>query len=153
MDTPAVDPRPVDASEQEAPPAAPAGPTGALSYALGFLTFAIPFFGLIIAGIVMAAVYPSARRKGGLAAENARYAANWGLTVASVGVVLVAAHVVLLLLASGTPLARGFSPVGIPMTIFAVLWVVHLVLIIVGLVRTNQRVVFRPRIAIPFFRA
>ncbi|PPF68718.1 MULTISPECIES: DUF4870 domain-containing protein [unclassified Rathayibacter] len=158
MASPSSDSRPADATTPEAAPVAPpqavpAPPTGALSYALGFLAFiGIPFLSLIVGGIVMASVYPSARRKGGLAAENARNAANWGLTVILIGVVTLGAHVVLLFAASDTPLAKDFYPIGIPITLFAVLWLVHFVLIICGLVKANQREVFRPRIAIPFLR-
>ncbi|PPH62067.1 hypothetical protein C5D25_08515, partial [Rathayibacter sp. AY1D7] len=109
MASPSSDPRPADATTPEAAPVAPpqavpAPPTGALSYALGFLAFiGIPFLSLIVGGIVMASVYPSARRKGGIAAENARNAANWGLTVILIGVVTLGAHVVLLFAASDTP--------------------------------------------------
>ena len=44
----------------------PVPPTGAASYALGFLAFiGIPFLSILVAGIVMAAVYPSAKEKAG----------------------------------------------------------------------------------------
>src|SRR5699024_7083280 len=69
--------------------------SGAVSWAMGFLCFIpIPYVSFLIAGIVMAAVYPSQRRKGPVAAENARFAANWGLTVILAVVVLVGSAIV-----------------------------------------------------------
>lgn len=61
-------------------PAAP--PTGTLAWALGFLSFIpIPFFNLVIAGITQTIVGMRLRKKGGVADENGRRAANWGLTL------------------------------------------------------------------------
>ncbi len=63
----------------------------------------------------MAAAYPSQRRRSALAAENARRAANWGVTYALAFVVLVAVIVGLAAWWSSTggevfdnPLAFGF---------------------------------------------
>ncbi|PUB25586.1 uncharacterized protein DUF4870 [Promicromonospora sp. AC04] len=132
----------------------PVPPTGAVSYALGFLAFiGIPFLSLLVAGIVMAAVYPSAKRKGGLAAENARRAANWGITAFLIATITLVTHFVLLFTATGTSLGDGFYPVGIPITIFAATFVVHLVVIICGLVKANRREVLRNPLAIPFIRS
>ncbi|BAU33190.1 uncharacterized protein MalAC0309_2348 [Microcella alkaliphila] len=65
-------------------------PTGQKSWALGFIAWApLPVLPLIGAAIVMMAVRPSAERSGhAVAAENARHAANWALTVLTVLVAL-----------------------------------------------------------------
>lgn len=132
----------------------PVPPTGAASYALGFLAFiGIPFLSILVAGIVMAAMYPSAKSRGGLAAENARRAANWGITAALVAAATLVTHFVLLFTMTGTPLADGFYPLGIPITIFGATFVVHLVVIICGLVKANRRELFSNPLAIPFIRS
>jgi uncharacterized Tic20 family protein len=140
---------------QPAPPfsSQPAPPTGALSYALGFLAFiGIPFLSVVTAGIVMAAIYPSMKKKGALAAENARQAANWGYTLIIGTIITVGGHFVLLYFVSGTPVAKGFYPVGILITLFGALCVAHLVILIMGLVKANGRGVLNNRLAIPFIR-
>jgi uncharacterized Tic20 family protein len=149
---PAAAPAPA-AEPVPAPPAGVAGPSGGLSYGLGFLAFiGIPFLSVLTAGIVMASVYPSARKRGGLAAENARIAANWGFTLILGTVVTLGSHVLALVAVTDTPMAKGFYPVGIPITVFAALVVAHLVVIICGLVKASNREVFRNPLAIPFLR-
>jgi uncharacterized Tic20 family protein len=129
-----------------APPA-----TGALPYGLGFLAYIpIPYLNLVIAGIVMASVYPSQKKKGGLAAENARHAANWGLSLILFMVLSFLLFVVLLVTRPED--STGFFPVGIPVLVFFALAIAHLVVIIMGLVAANKRTVLRNRIAIPFIR-
>lgn len=129
-----------------APPA-----TGALSYGLGFLAYIpIPYLSLVIAGIVMASVYPSQKKKGELAAENARIAANWGLSLI-LYVVLDVLFFAIMLATMGEN-STGFFPIGIPVVIFFALGIAHLVVIIMGLVVANKRTVLRNRIAIPFMR-
>jgi uncharacterized Tic20 family protein len=131
------------------PLAAPA--TGALPYGLGFLAYIpIPYLSLLVAGIVMASVYPSQKRKGGLAAENARHAANWGLSL--IAYMVLDFLFIAIMLATLNEDSRGFFPVGIPILIFLALGIAHLVVIIMGLVAANKRTVFRNRIAIPFIR-
>jgi uncharacterized Tic20 family protein len=130
-------------------PAVPA--TGALPYGLGFLAYIpVPYLSLLVAGIVMASVYPSQKRKGGLAAENARHAANWGLSLIAYMVLNVLFFAVMV--ATRDEYSRGFFPVGIPVLIFLALGIAHLVVIIMGLVAANKRTVFHNRIAIPFLR-
>jgi len=129
-----------------------AAPTaGALPYGLGFLAYIpIPYLSLLVAGIVMAAVYPSQKTKGGLAAENARHAANWGLSLIAY-IVLDFLFFAIMLATRGDD-STGFFPVGIPVVLFFALGIAHLVVIIMGLVAANKRTVLRNRIAIPFIR-
>jgi len=132
---------------------APGYTAGTMSYALGFLAYIpIPFAGLIIAGIAMAASKGSVSRRGPVAAENARRAANWGLTVITVVLLTV-----ILLIISGTIAAatdaRGFFPTGLPILLYFAVAVAHLVVLIAGLVSTSSGRVFTNPIAIPFFRA
>ncbi|WP_165065690.1 DUF4870 domain-containing protein [Marisediminicola senii] len=129
---------------------ADAASTGALPYGLGFLAYIpIPFFNLVIAGIVMAAVYPGQRRKSPLAAENARNAANWGLTMIVVS--LVMAVLIALSIALFADSESGAAP-ALPIAIYPILATAHLIVSIVGLVKCNRRQVFTNPIAIPFFR-
>jgi uncharacterized Tic20 family protein len=131
----------------------PAPPTGSLPYALGFLAIVgIPFLSVLTAGIVMVSVYPAMKKKGALAAENARQAANWGWTLIIGTVITLGGHFVLLYFVSGTPVAKGFYPVGIFITIFGALCVAHLVVIIMGLVKAHGRGVLNNRLAIPFIK-
>ena len=131
-------------------PPAPPPSSGALPYGLGFLSYIpIPFASLVIAGIVMAAVYPSMKRKGGLAAENARHAANWGLSLIMYMVLDALLFAIFLFTSSGK---TGFFPAGITVVFYLALAVAHLVVIIMGLVAANRRRVFHNRLAIPFIR-
>ncbi|KQO10443.1 hypothetical protein ASF06_09795 [Agreia sp. Leaf244] len=128
-----------------------AAPTGALAYGLGFLAYIpIPYLSLLVAGIVMAAVYPSQKTKGELAAENARQAANWGLSLIAY-IVLDFLFFAIMLATRGDD-STGFFPIGIPVVLFFALGIAHLVVIIMGLVAANKRTVLRNRIAIPFMR-
>ncbi|GAA3889043.1 hypothetical protein GCM10022381_33580 [Leifsonia kafniensis] len=124
---------------------------GTLGYGLGFLAYVpIPFVGMLVAGIAMAAVYPAAKKQGGVAAENARRAANWGLTVVATLVVLVLAVIVLANVFSGV---KGFFPIGTPVVGFFVLAIVHVIVCIMGLVIGNRGDVFENALAIPFYSA
>ncbi|PRA82933.1 hypothetical protein CQ045_00565 [Microbacterium sp. MYb66] len=138
--------------EQSYAPATPA--RGLLPWVLGFLILIpFPFVGGLASGIAMAASGGSARRAGGPAAENARSALNWGLTYLMVSTLLLLLHFVLLFaLTSQTP-ATGFFPLGIPITLYFAVSVLHLVLVIVGTVRVSSGGVMRVPFAIPFVRA
>ncbi|MGL4339292.1 MAG: DUF4870 domain-containing protein [Rhodoglobus sp.] len=134
--------------------------TGALPYGLGFLAYLpIPIFSLLIAGIVMVAVYPSQRRHGGVAALNARRAANWGLTVIA-GFLAVPLFLLLIALvgpivdplsSSPNPFPR-FSVFHIPVLFYFVLGIAHVVILIMGLVKCKRGEFFNNRLAIPFIR-
>jgi len=105
---------------------------------------------MIVAGIVMAVVYPSQKRHGGIAAENGRRAANWGLTIVALMVVIAGSYVWLSLAGEhDVSLARA---AGIPLASYIVLSIVHVVVILIGLVRANRSQVFNNPLAIGFFR-
>lgn len=122
-----------------------------MSYGIGFLAYLpAPFFSMIIAGLVMAALYPSQKRHGGIAAENGRRAANWGLTVVGV-MILIAGSFIWLSIAGQTEsgLARA---AGIPLACYFVLSIVHVVVILIGFLRANRSRVFYNPLAINFLR-
>lgn len=128
-------------------------PAGTLSYALGFLGYLpLPIVSNLVAGIAMAAAYPSQRRRSALAAENARRAANWGLTM--ITVTLVAIGLVFALLGLfGTDGGEQDVWVLWPFLAVPALGVAHLVVLVLGLVNTTRGTVFRNPLAIPFLRA
>lgn len=138
-----------------APAGAPSGayptasaPAGVLPWALGLLAYIpVPLVSMVIAGIAMAAVYPSQRRRSPVAAENARRAANWGLTVILVVVLMLVAVAVLSLVLTGP----GAGPV-VPLLAVIPLGIAHLVVVVLGIMRANRGQVSAVPIAIPFLR-
>lgn len=129
-------------------------PTGTLSWALGFLIFlVIPFVSGIISGAAMALSFGASAKHGGIARENARSAANWGLTYVTVSVVLLIVHFILVAGLSGGAGARGFYPIGIAITLYFALSILHVVLVIVGTVKASSGKVMRVPFAIPYIRA
>lgn len=122
---------------------------GALPYGLGFLAFLpIPFVNFLVAGVAMAAVRGRQRRRGPVAAENARHAANWGLTLIAVLVLLVGLAVIL---ANVLPPRPGeFQVALLPIAGVLVFGVLHLVVIIRGLTHAGRGEVFVNRLAVPF---
>ncbi|WP_431073588.1 DUF4870 domain-containing protein [Microbacterium phyllosphaerae] len=127
-------------------------PRGLLPWALGLLILIpFPFLGGLASGIAMAVSGGASRRFGGVARENARTALNWGLTYLLVSTILLVSHFVLLFsLTADSP--SGFYPIGIPITIYFALSVLHLVLVIVGMVRAAGGKVMRVPFAIPYLR-
>lgn len=122
----------------------PRPPTGARSYALGFLAyFPVPVVGLLIAGIVMISVYPGTKRIGGLAEQNGRRAANWGIT-------LIASIIAMILLIVVVALLKGDAAV--PGLAYIAIAITHVVVIIMGTVKANAGKVFDNALAIPFLR-
>ncbi|MFJ4224597.1 DUF4870 domain-containing protein [Microbacterium sp. NPDC089695] len=133
-------------------PATPA-PRGLLPWALGLLILIpFPFVGGLASGIAMAVSGGASRRFGGVAAENARVALNWGLTYLLLSTVLLVGHFVLLFALSADGPVRGFYPLGTAITIYFALSVLHLVLVIVGMVRASSGKVMRIPFAIPYLR-
>lgn len=139
------------------PPAQPA-PTpsgrpetaGALPWGLGLLVLAcVPFVSSVVAAVTMAAVGQGRRSLPGSAGQNARNAANWGLTYLLLTVVLVGGHFTLLFALTRDEPVAGFFPLGIPITLWGVVTLLHLVLCVLGLIRgLDDKVVRAP--AIPF---
>jgi hypothetical protein len=129
-------------------------PRGLLPWVLGFLILLpIPFFGGLASGIAMAVSGGSSWRVGGPARENARSALNWGLTYLMVSTLLVILHFVLLFALTADSPTSEFYPLGIPITVYFAISIVHLVLVIMGTVRATSGKVMRVPFAIPFVRA
>ena len=124
---------------------------GAMAWALGLIAFVpIPLLGAFASGIAMAIGYAASAKRSDLARANARAAANWGITFTVVSTIILVIH---FFLAWGVTQGRGtpdFYPLGIPITIYGVLVLVHIVLVIVGTVRSSQGKSMRVPFAIPF---
>jgi uncharacterized Tic20 family protein len=129
---------------------APPPLSGRFSWALGFLAFIpIPYLGLAVAGIVMWATYPArSRNPNPLVRENARHAANWGITVLLAVALIFSCFVVLMTMEWAR--TAGFFPIGWTVLVFAALAIVHFVVTIAGTVAGATRV-FRG-LGIPFIR-
>lgn len=91
------------------------------------------------------------RTKGPLAAENGRRAANWGLTYTLATVVTMLPHFIILF-AFDDRIPSGFYPMGIFVTLWGVVTLLHIVVSIVGLVMANGNKVVKWN-GIPFFRS
>lgn len=127
---------------------------GTLSWAMGFLIFIfIPFLSGIISGVVMAAVYGSVSRKGEIARQNARSAANWALTYLTVSIAMLLLHVILLATFASNGGVRDFFPLGIPITLYFAVSLLHVVLVIVGTVKASGGKVLRVPFSIPYIRS
>lgn len=133
----------------------PPGQKGAAAWALGFLAYVpIPVIAQIMTGLIMAGVYPTQRKRGPIAHANARNAANWGLTYSVMTVALFGLALIFAVIISngGTETVRG--PVtalpAIPLLLWCVLCVVHVVVTIVGTVKATRGSVFRFPLAIRF---
>ncbi|WP_309066612.1 hypothetical protein [Microbacterium sp.] len=125
--------------------------TGASAWALGLLVLLpIPLLGPLAAGGGMVAAYGSLSRQGPLAAANARSAKRWGtfFLLVSTGLLVLQLGIAVALLWM-PPQPRGLFPVAIPMTLYVVVCVVHLVVVIVGTLRARRGEVVR----IPFGRS
>lgn len=132
------------------PAVASARPTGALAYGLGFLAFlSVPIVAVMIAGLVMVAVFPAHKKKGGLAAENARRAANWGLTIVALMVLIAAALGALWLVGRD---ARGVCPLTVLTVFYVIFAVTHVSVCILGVIKAHRGEVFTNRLAIPFLK-
>lgn len=129
-------------------------PRGLLPWALGLLILIpFPFVGGIASGLAMAVSGGASRRFGGLARENARAALNWGLTYLLVSTVLLVLHFVVLFAFTADGPSSGFFPIGIPITLYFAVSVLHLVLVIIGMVRAAGGRAMRVPFAIPYLRA
>jgi uncharacterized Tic20 family protein len=126
--------------------------SGGLAWALGLLVFAFfPFLSSVLAGIVMAVVGRSQRSKGPLAAENGRRAANWGLTYLMSTVVLIGTHFAVLFIFQDR-IPNSFFPMGIFVTAWAAISLLHVIVSIAGLIVAERGRVFRWN-GLPFLRA
>ncbi|SPT53502.1 Uncharacterized protein conserved in bacteria [Actinomyces bovis] len=85
------------------------------------------------------------------ARTQARQAASWGLTYSILAVLLLSAHLYLLFTMTRDKPVKEFFPLGIPITIFGLLTLVHLILAVVGGVRASKGKTM-PFYGVPFFR-
>lgn len=153
---PLAAPAPVEASGQMyAPPPA----KGTVAWAMGFLAYLpIPFLGSIATGIVMALVGNAQRQKSELARLNGRNAANWGLTYLLATVVLPGVAFLALALSTGPDgTVPGSSPAGVIAGTLIIVWalplqILHIVLVIMGTVKSSKGTVFNNRFALPLLK-
>lgn len=120
--------------------------TGASAWALGLLILLpIPMLGSLAAGGAMVAAYESLSRQGPVARANAAAARRWGAVflVVSTGLLLVQLLLGVWRLWGQDEASSGLLPVGIPIVLYAVVCVVHLVVVIVMLPRVRRGEVVR----------
>ena len=136
-------------SRRLAPDFAPVTARATASYGLGFLAYLpVPVISMVAAAIVMIALYPGQRRNGGVASENGRRAANWGITVlASVFVLTAGLAAALLTTEPTTRIAMLLTALG-----YVLLSTVHAVVVTIGVIFTMRGRIFPNPIAIPFIR-
>jgi uncharacterized Tic20 family protein len=133
----------------------PPGQKGTAAWALGFLAYVpIPIVAQIMTGLIMAGVYPSHKKRGPLAHANARNAANWGLTYSVLTVVFFGLAIIFAatLTNGGTTTASGDVTVLplIPIALWVILSIIHVIVTIVGTVTASRGRVFRFPLAIRF---
>lgn len=127
-------------------PSAPAGTSsGGVPWALGLLVLlCLPFVSSVVASVAMIISGLVVRRSGPLAAENGTRAANWGATYLLLTVVAAVVHFSLLFgIPDDDPVKGRFLPIELPITLWLVLSVVHVVVSIAGLVRASDGRVLR----------
>ena len=134
------------------------GQKGTGAWALGFLAYVpFPIVAQILTGLIMAGAYPSHKKRGPLARENARNAANWGLTYSVLTVVFIAIALVFaaIITQGGTATVPFESsiPVLIPFTLWIVMTVVHAIVTIVGTIQASRGKAFGVPFAIRFIAA
>lgn len=124
--------------------------TGVSAWALGLLVLLpVPMLGSLAAGGAMVAAYGSLSRQGPLAKANAASARRWGT-----GFLLVSTALLVLQLALsvprlfGTPEPVGFLPLGIPIVLYVLVCIVHLVVVVRGTLQARRGEVVR----LPFLR-
>lgn len=120
--------------------------TGASAWAWGLLVLLpVPLLGPLLAGSGMVASHRSLAREGGVAKANAESARRWGKAFLTVTTVLVVAQLVwgLIRFTQPSSAASGFFPQGIPITLYALVCVVHLVVVIFAVLRARRGEVVR----------
>ncbi|PKI92091.1 hypothetical protein CW368_04430 [Actinomycetales bacterium SN12] len=126
--------------------------TGASAWALGLLVLLpIPFLGPLAAGGGMIAAYGSLSRQGPLAKQNAALARSWGrvFLLVSTALLLLQLALGLVRLTQPSAPASGFLPQGIPLLLYVIVCVVHLVVVLFALRRARRGDVVR----VPFVRS
>lgn len=145
---------PIDQPRQPYP-VPPPGQKGTAAWALGFLAYVpIPLVAQLMTGLIMAGVYPIHKKRGPIAHANARNAANWGLTYSVLTVVFfgIAILFAAILTNGGTTTASGETTMFplIPLALWCLMTVVHVIVTITGTVKASKGKVFRVPFAIRF---
>lgn len=78
---------------------------------------------------------------------------SWALTYLTVSIVLIIVHVIVLVAFSGEDGMTGFFPLGIPITLYFAISILHVVLVIVGTVKASGGKVLQVPFAIPYIRS
>lgn len=137
---------------QQPPPYVRPPGNGSIAWIVGLIVLlCLPFVGSLLAAALMIGLGLAQRSKGGLAAHNGASAATWGVIHLVATIVLVGAHFGLVFWVTGGEGADGFFPVGIPITVWGLVSLVHLVMCIWGTVVTSQNRPFG--FGVSFFRA
>lgn len=126
--------------------------TGASAWAWGLLVLLpVPLLGPLVAGGGMVASYRSLAREGEVAKANAASARRWGTTFLCVTTALLVVQLAwgLIRMTQPSAPASGFFPQGIPITLYALTCVVHLVVVIFAVLRARRGQVVR----LPFMRS
>lgn len=145
-----VHPHPPPPPSYERPPG-----NGSIAWIVGLVVLlCVPFVGSLLACVLMIWLGLAQRVKGELAAHNGVRAANWSLTYLLATIVLVGGHFLMIwFLTSGDkPPIKSFFPVGIPITVWGVVSLVHVVMCICGAIVSSQNKPFSGN-GIPFIRA
>ncbi|MFC7790006.1 hypothetical protein ACU045_13605 [Microbacterium sp. MAHUQ-60] len=120
--------------------------TGVSAWALGLLILLpVPMLGSLAAGGAMVAAYGSLSRQGALAKANAASARSWGAVFLVVSTGLLVLQLALSVpRLFGTPQPVGFLPLGIPIVLYALVCVVHLVVVVRGTLQARRGEFVRP---------
>lgn len=125
--------------------------TGVSAWALGLLILLpVPMLGSLASGGAMIAAYGSLSRQGPLAKANAASARRWGaiFLVVSTGLLVLQLAIGLIRLMTPSQEASGFLPQGLPILLYALVCVVHLVVVTAATLRARRGEVVR----LPFMR-
>ena len=131
--------------------------TGTGAWTSGFVAYIpIPLLNSVIAGIVMMVIGLGQRKKGGVAAQNGANAANWGVLQIVIPVIFFATMTIGLLAGEKTETGvRMHGGMGAALVVIGILWflscIAHLVVIIVGIVKSRRGEVLR--IPLKIFKA
>lgn len=119
--------------------------TGVSAWALGYLVLLpIPLMGPLAAGGAMVAAYGTLSVQGPLAKANAASAKRWGTMFLLVSTALLLLQFALTIPRLIMPSPEvGFFPLGIPIVLYLVVCVVHLVVVTIGTVRASRGEVMR----------
>lgn len=130
------------------PPVRPA--SGQVPWGLGLLAlFPIPFLSAMFAGALMIILGRGKAPSTRIGEQNRANAASWGLTYLILTIILAMADF-LMLFHLDDEFGETFFPIGIPLTVWLVLSVLHIGFCIVGLTKAGNGTVFTAP-AVPFF--